>query len=537
MKTLFLSNTNLDPVIKKLVKKYSDVAFQNGFDTWLETLLSITPEKTADCIFVILDGFALYDKYGDEKDFTTFFDRVFLSFKNAALGCTSLFVSQIEVPDNSIFPHKISQSSLFESQWNERLDVICTSNKNVYPFDMKEWVAEAGRENVYSMKLWYLGGIRYSAAGQAILLRRICETIEALCQRRKKCLILDADNTLWGGILGEDGRDGIELAPYGAGSRYYHFQRAVHEILLTGVICALVTKNNEAEIRETLATHPHMVLREDSFVSIHANWNDKASEIVSLSKELNLPTDSFVFIDDSVCERELVRQCLPGVTVPEFPADSAELALFAHTLFRSCFYTLGTTDDDRSKTAQYIMNSFRNSGMHPHGDLKSFLETLKIQITAKRAGVSDIPRLVQLCQKTNQFNLTTIRYGETEIAGLLNDPAVMIFIFSAADRFGTYGSIAAGIVNIGKVCVIDSFMMSCRAMGRNMEYGILSFLLSECEAAEASSVDGIYIATEKNIPARDFYSSAGFSSSGSGRFSIQLPAADTGKFIGEVVRK
>ena len=278
-----------------------------------------------------------------------------------------------------------------------------------------------------------------------------------------------------------------------------------------------------------------MLLREDFFVAVRASWNSKAEEIESLARQLNLGLDAFVFVDDSAEERELVRQILPEVAVPEFPGDSAELALFAHGLYDRYFRAFEITVDDVARTSLYKTEARRAQEHCASPSFEQFLQGLHIRVTASAVGDADVPRFVQLCQKTNQFNLTTKRYSEADVRRMLSDDAYALHIFSADDRFGSYGHIGAAVlVTEDDGIRIDTFLLSCRAMGKNIEYGILGWLLDGCGEQGFTRVRGDFVQTEKNEPASDFYLKAGFTVCGD-NFAADLPVKSSVQFHGEVV--
>lgn len=536
MKAFFLANTNIDPVIKKAAPLFGEVRSQYGFDTWMETLAGNSFDGT-DLVFVLIDGFALHEKCRNHSISAFTAECFSLLGKAAETNPHTVFsVSDLDVPDHEIVVGKPSSAAELERVWNESLSGLAASHRNVRAFEIRQTICDAGRSQAYSMKLWYLGGIRYSAAGQRMLFERIQRARDAHSGRRRKCLVLDADNTLWGGVVGEDGSDGIALSPAGEGARFHHFQRAIAQIASTGILCAVVSKNNPDELREGLS-HPHMLLREDFFVSVCASWNSKADEISALSKQLNLGLDAFVFVDDSPEERELVKTMLPDVAVPDFPADTAELPFFAFELYDGFFRTLEVTEDDAARRELYRTEALRADERSASTDLDGFLEGLHIRVTASAVRDSDVPRFVQLCQKTNQFNLTTKRYTEADASRMLADSDYALYIFSAEDRFGSYGHIGASVVVKENDAVrIDTFLLSCRAMGKNIEYGILSWLLDECARQGAVSVRGDFVPTAKNDPAKDFYPKAGFTQR-EGAFFAELPVQMTVKFRGEVTEK
>ena len=540
MKALFLSNTTIDPVVKKAAPLFEKAEMQKGFDTWHEEMIRAVTGLSFGCVFLIMDGFSLWEKIRSLPDPSAAVEEMCASVGRAvqANPSASFFLSVIEIPDDRISPDAASPL-ICEEIWNRYQTELCKKSANAHLFDMREWVFAAGRDNVFSMKLWYLGGIRYSVTGQKLLLQKITRTALSLASARKKCLILDADNTLWGGIIGEDGMAGIQLSATGEGARYYHFQRTIREISQTGIICAVVSKNNDADLREVLSCHPHMLLREDFFVSIHANWNNKPDEIRALALELNIGLDAMVFIDDNPLEREFVKAALPAVVVPDFPVDTADLPSFMRGIYQQYFCAPGITDDDRTRIEQYKQNAQRQKELSSAADFDVFLAGLNIRITAKPAAAEDVARIAQLCNKTNQFNLTTQRCTEADIYGMMADNSFCIYSFSAEDKFGSYGVIAVVIFRTGKKAVLDTFLMSCRAMGKNIEFGILSFILNECAKKGSTEVIGRFIPTEKNAPAKNFYQSAGFDSLSTESHEEQhfrqfLPAGRLKEFHGEI---
>src|SRR5262249_7222525 len=219
--------------------------------------------------------------------------------------------------------------------------------RKVYAFELKEVVEQVGRSLFYSNKRWYLGGLRFSIAGEKLVGKELERILDAQLVARKKCLLLDLDNTLWGGVIGEDGLNGIQLSETGEGARYRDFQLRIRELGEMGVILGIVSKNNEPDAFEVFDTHEHMVLRKGDFTALKINWTQKAQNIADLAEDLDIGTDSIVFIDDNPVEREAVRTALPEVTVPDFPADTCELASFFERVYKDCFFTLESTAEDR----------------------------------------------------------------------------------------------------------------------------------------------------------------------------------------------
>ena len=254
---------------------------------------------------------------------------------------------------------------------------------------------------------------------------------EELSLQRKKCLILDLDNTLWGGILGEDGVDGIKIGGDYPGNAYSYWQRSLLQLTGNGVILAICSKNNEGDVLEAWEKNPNLLLKREHFSALRINWQDKVTNITAIAEELNIGLDSIVFVDDSPGERELVKQLLPQVEVPDFPEKPYLLMPFFKSLVDKYFRIYAVTDEDRAKTAQYHANSLRNAEQGRFADLEGYLYSLDIRLDIAPADEHNLPRIVQMTQKTNQFNLTTRRYSETDVQQYL-DAGWHIFCMTAS---------------------------------------------------------------------------------------------------------
>lgn len=331
--------------------------------------------------------------------------------------------------------------------------------------------------------------------------------VEGIALKRKKCLVLDLDNTLWGGVLGEDGPSGIKVGGDYPGKAFHFFQEALLALSKTGVILTICSKNNESDVEEVWQKNPFLVLKKEHFAATRINWNDKASNIKELASELNIGLDSFVFVDDNPTERELVRQMLPMVSVPEFPAQPYGLPDFFKELVDSYFRVYAVTDEDRNKAAQYKANAERAKAQQGFSDFGAFLESLDIQLTISEADEFNIPRIAQMTQKTNQFNLTTRRYTESDIRSFL-ERGWKIWCLSVADKFGDSGITGAIMVNGDE---IDTLLLSCRILGKGIEKAFLTRVLARLKDQGIKSVKARYIPTAKNSQVAGFYDRAGFS--------------------------
>lgn len=330
--------------------------------------------------------------------------------------------------------------------------------------------------------------------------------LEALALKRKKCLVLDLDNTLWGGVLGEDGINGIRIGGDYPGNAFLYFQKALLELSGSGVILAICSKNNEQDVLEAWENNQNILLKKDAFAVCRINWRDKASNIAEMASELNIGLDSVVFVDDNAGERDLVRTALPEVSVPEFPDKPYDLPVFFRELVDRYFKVYQITEEDMHKTEQYRANAARSGFRLSFDDFESYLNGLDIHLKIERAVESNIPRIAQLTQKTNQFNLTTRRYTETDIRQRI-DSGWDIWCVGVSDRFGDNG-ITGCIMVDGQF--IDSFMLSCRVLGKGIEHAFIKTILLRLKESGRSVVRSQYVPSAKNSQVADFYESCGF---------------------------
>lgn len=330
--------------------------------------------------------------------------------------------------------------------------------------------------------------------------------LESIALKRKKCIVLDLDNTLWGGVLGEDGISGIKIGGDYPGKAFAFFQKSLLQLSKAGVILTVCSKNNEADVLEVWAKNPFMVLKKEHFAAYRINWTDKATNIRELAEELNIGLDSFVFVDDNPTERELIKQMLPMVSVPDFPAQPYELPLFLKQLVNDYFKVYSITDEDKKKTEQYKANAQRAQAQRSFVDFDSFLESLNIQITIEAANEFNIPRIAQMTQKTNQFNLTIKRYTDADVRSFVQG-GWKIWCISVADKFGDNGITGCIMINSD---TIDTFLLSCRILGKGIEKAFLKQILLELRNQGLTEIKASYLPTAKNAQVKDFYEKCGF---------------------------
>jgi FkbH-like protein len=388
--------------------------------------------------------------------------------------------------------------------FNAQLRQLAGRDQRVKVTDYAGFVAMRGQQALVDDRLWYLARMRLGRAGLEQLAQLYGRYLSALFLPRRKCLVLDLDNTLWGGVLGEDGAAGIAIGQEGIGLAYREFQLALKALAHRGVLLAVASKNNTTDAIEVLDQHPEMVLRRNDFACLEIHWNSKSESLPRIARQLNLGLESLVFWDDEPREREVIRNQHPAVFVPEVPADPSGYAQAVLNL--ECFDMLSLTEEDRRRGEMYREDANREQWLSgsQSSDLSEFYRSLNMCMAIEPPDQYAVPRFAQLTQRTNQFNFTTRRYSDGEIRARLADPAYGLYVASLEDRFGKLGLIGAAMVlRQGERWQLDTFLMSCRALGRGAEDAFLASLVAEASAAGAS-LYGEFLPTKKNRPAREF---------------------------------
>jgi FkbH-like protein len=336
-----------------------------------------------------------------------------------------------------------------------------------------------------------------------------------------KCVVLDLDNTLWGGVVGEDGFDRIELGTGGRGKAFVDFQKELLKLYKQGTLLAVCSKNDTCDALDVIERHPHMVIRPGMISCFRINWDDKPKNVVEIAKELNVGLDSMMFIDDSPVERAIMAAALPDVSVLELPAVPE---LFADAL-RACtrFWPVQLTKTDSARAAGFSRNNGRTGLQKISLNKEAYLKDLEIRLVMGRVSEQSIQRAVQLFNKTNQFNLTGARYTQGELERLAGLPGNGLFSMAMTDKFGDYGIIGVALL---RADTIESFALSCRAFGRQIELAFLVFMLMHIGEKGHEAAIGKFISTPRNAMAKGFYKDAGFEriseSAGESRWSFDL---------------
>lgn len=349
----------------------------------------------------------------------------------------------------------------------------------------------------------------HGVAALAMMAREYVKYFRAISGQTKKVLVVDLDNTMWGGIVGEDGVGGIQIGHDYPGNCFLAFQQELRQLAARGVVLAINSKNNEADVQEVFARRSEMLLKLEDFAVTRINWQNKVQNMRELAEELSLGLDSFVFVDDNPAELEIVQQELPMVTVLAVPPEPAELPGQLTRL--GYFDALAFTPEDRQRTQMYRAEAGRRQLERGSTDLESFWRSLDMKLTVLDVGTEEMSRVSQLTQRTNQFNMTTRRYTEADLQRLRQSGEHQIRAYRLEDRFGDYGIIAVTIVRTGKPeWIIDTFLMSCRVIGRTVEHAILSLVALDAQDGGAKVVIGDLIPTRKNTPAQKVYAEFGF---------------------------
>ncbi len=446
-----------------------------------------------------------------------------------ALGCT--VIQQTALPrfptvmGNNENRLPTSQASLV-TQLNQAIREQAKENR-VALLSLDSWAAESGISSWFEPSLWYAAKQEVHPRASVLYGDQLGRLIAAMRGRSAKCLVLDLDNTLWGGVIGDDGVDGIALGQGSAtGEAFVAFQRYVRQLSARGVILAVCSKNDHANAIAPFETHPEMVLRSSDIACFVANWQDKAANLRHIAQTLNIGLDALVFVDDNPAERRLIRSELPVVAVPELPEDpESYVSCLANAGY---FEAVEITGEDRERTQLYRANASRDVLRQASTDLGSYLRGLEMQLLCSSFDELGFNRIVQLIGKTNQFNLTTQRYTEADVRAMMRNPSALTMQMRLTDIHGDNGVIGIVVgVRQAETLNIENWLMSCRVLGREVEQATLNLLCARASAMGCSRLVGVYRPSAKNDLVREHYRRLGFTllesmDDGSTRWSLPL---------------
>ena len=511
MRLALLSNVTVD-LLAGMVKKTHEVYLSAGFDTWQQEMIMPTSglyEFKPEAIIVLLHAGAY--EWENRDAGCQMLDEWCAAFKSLTnnLPGVPVFISSLDIQARAHFGAEITIEGVLENYLISRIEELHAEGSRIYILPVKDAISDLGRNNFYSSKMWYVGSMPYSMKGMTSLNELINRYTSVTKGMHKKCIAVDLDNTLWGGVIGEDGVEGIVLSNHKEGARYYDTQKILKKMKNQGVMLAILSKNNVDDV-EPVFKHPDMVLQHEDFVAEVINWDPKAKNIRELATTLNIGIDSFVFLDDNPAEREAMKAECPEVTVIDFPTDSSLLPETVEKAYRDYFLSLEVTGEDTNKTAMYRAESQRKAEMVSATSFEDFLKKLEMTMDIHRMLPEEEKRVVQLVNKTNQFNVTTKRYTEEEIKELAENGDVITV--HMADKYGDQGLVAVLILKYDSYHAdIDTFLMSCRVMGRNAENEIVARIKNLLQAKGVKRVHAAYIKTAKNAPVESLFEKLGFS--------------------------
>ena len=409
------------------------------------------------------------------------------------------------------FDHKVADSLYaVTATANAQIAERSRAHAGVVINDIEAVAAGVGRRAWFDERLWFLAKTFCALDQLPLVAQNIVQIILASRGRVVKCVILDLDNTLWGGVIGDDGVNGIKLSSHGEGEPFYRLQCFLRELTRRGILLAVCSKNDINNAMEPFLKHPEMVLRQEHIAAFVANWDDKAQNITRIQETLNIGFDSMVFLDDNPFERNLVREFLPRVIVPELPEDPADYLSAISSL--NLFETTSFSAEDLKRTEMYKVEAERRKEQSSYANVEEFLNSLNMRITVARWDDFHLPRIAQLIQRSNQFNLTTRRLSEPQCRALMQDSAVWLPIYAdLSDRLGDHGLISVVTCEVsGNDLAIRDWLMSCRVLARTVEQYLMVRVFEHAQRLGLSRVTGEYLPTAKNGMVRDFFVQFGF---------------------------
>jgi len=449
---------------------------------------------------------------------------------NPALeGRKIIYVNYPEIEDTVFgsYANKIVSSLTFQvRKLNYELMRLSQQFPNLFVCDIAGLQNKFGRDFMFAPNVYTSTEMVLSIDALPYVASRVMDIVCAVKGQFKKCLILDLDNTVWGGVIGDDGLEGIQLGHgLGIGKAFTEFQMWVKKLKQRGIIICVASKNNEETAKEPFEKHPDMVLRLDDIAVFQANWETKVDNIRTIQQILNIGFDSMVFLDDNPFERNMVRENIPGITVPELPEDPAEYLEFLYSL--NLFETASYSNLDKDRTKQYQVEAQRVSLSKTFTNEADFLKSLNMVSTVRGFTKFNTPRVAQLSQRSNQFNLRTVRYTDADIEALANDQEVIDLSFTLEDKFGDNGLIAVVIMKPldTETLFVDTWFMSCRVLKRGMESFTLNTMVEAAKARGFKRIIGEYLPTPKNKMVEQHYTSLGF---------LRVEGAETAQYVLDV---
>lgn len=473
-------------------------------------------------------------------------DEIYLNLKQKLFSEIDIIFNNLKTVPSVIFNTFSSayypSNSLSISKVDEfinELNAYITNQKplNVTVINIDKIYTQLGLNEAIDFRFYYSSKAPYKFPFFKKYTESIIPVLLKSNGKLKKAIIFDCDNTLWKGIIGEDGIEGIDMSPSSPEGRHYNMvQKIAVYLSKRGVIVGICSKNNEQDVTEVLKSHKDIVLKEEYIVAKKINWNNKASNLKELAEDLNIGIDSFVFVDDSSFEINLIREQIPEILTVQVPPKTNE---YVNTLLKtiySCF-NLIPTSDDLKKTEMYKQQFERENSKNSFTSIDDYLSSLQIELKILKNDPAYIPRLSQLTQKTNQFNLTTYRYTESDIERFIYDPKVNVYAMFVKDKFGDSGLTGVCIIKQDeknhKHAIIDSLLMSCRILGRNIEYVYVETIIGDLADSGYETLSAQFIPTKKNAQVESFYDTLGLkytnSDNNTKNYNLEIKTLNTRK--------
>lgn len=446
---------------------------------------------------------------------------------NKASTLDAIYLCTFHRMGNSAQPRGQDATELVLARFNAALQAVATSFPNVIVLDTEDILRAVGQQAAFDWRFYFQNKAPYTGAFMNELASRIASVSRGFGDHFYKVLVLDCDNTLWGGVIGEDLLNGIKLGPFDyPGNIFWSMQQEFAALERQGILLALVTKNNPADVEEVLRKHPNMVLKEAQIVARKVNWEDKPSNLRALAQELNLGLDSFIFLDDSSFECEAVRQQLPMVKTLQVPSRLSDYPRVVAEIKSLCLAG-GIAADSKGKTEQYRQRASAQDLKAQFGSQDEYLSSLELKVELTRNARASSGRISELSQKSNQFNLTTKRYSVAEIEQMMGSDTHAVYSLVVSDKFGNAGLTGVAVMRYeGMVSIVDNFFMSCRVIGRGVETGIWTRIVADAMRFGCTELNAAYLMSAKNALVVDFYDRLGLpmikESEGARHYSVAL---------------
>ena len=484
-----------------------------------------------DVILLWLSTEKLYEEYLDEELFVrrSFADNYIakiekywgLIIQNSNARIIQMNFAEIDDKALGQYSCKVDSSFAYQiRKLNYLLQEAMEKNNRVYPVDALAVQIDLGRENFFNAPLYYNAKMSVAMGALPYIAEAVIDVVKSMQGKIKKCVILDLDNTLWGGVVGDDGMAGIEIGELGKGHVFCNLQKWLKQLKEYGIILAVCSKNEEATAKEPFEKHEEMILRLDDISVFVANWDDKASNIKTIQESLNIGMDSIVFLDDNPFERNLVKEKFPDIEVPELPSDPA--LWLQYLQHQNYFDTVSYTGEGSDRTKLYQAEYERRRLQQSYESIDDYLQGLMMEGSFHAFEPLKYPRIAQLTQRSNQFNLRTIRYTEDEIQRIAEDDRYITIYFNLKDKFGDHGLVSVVIMEKKSdgVLFVDTWLMSCRVLKRGMEEFIINHMIQVAKESGFKKITAEYIPTLKNNMVKEIYDQMGFDKTGEHSYEV-----------------